>query len=156
MQLTRTMVALLVLVLTASAVWAESDAENIRAERMKYNDAIAKHDAVVMQSFLDEDYVITISTGAIQRSREEYVSSFASYFDRYPDVVYVRTPSEIIPSSAYPLAIEHGTWVGSRTSENGKVENGGQYTAAWRKTNGIWRVYSELFVGLYCHGVDCQ
>ena len=56
---------------------------------------------------------------------------------------------------ALTLAIEHGTWVGSRTSENGKLENGGQYTAAWRKTDGVWRIYSELFVGLYCNGVDC-
>jgi len=39
--------------------------------------------------------------------------------------------------------------------KNGKLENGGQYTAAWRKTDGIWRIYSELYVGLYCNGVDC-
>jgi hypothetical protein len=67
----------------------------------------------------------------------------------------VRTPSEITLSEAYPLAIEHGTWVGSRTTENGKLENGGQYTAAWRKTDGVWRIYPELFVGLYCNGADC-
>jgi ketosteroid isomerase-like protein len=81
---------------------------------MKSNDAIARHDVDALQSFLDEDFVITISTGAI----------------------------------------EHGTWVGSRTSENGKLENGGQYTAAWRKTDGVWRIYSELFVGLFCSGAD--
>ena len=38
----------------------------------------------------------------------------------------------------------------------GKLENGGEYTAAWRKTDGVWSIYSELFVGLYCHGADCQ
>jgi hypothetical protein len=69
--------------------------------------------------------------------------------------VYIRTPLEITLSEAYPLAIEHGTWVGSRTDENGKLENGGQYTAAWRKTDGVWRIYSELYVGLYCNGADC-
>jgi ketosteroid isomerase-like protein len=67
----------------------------------------------------------------------------------------VRTPSEITLSEAYPLAIEHGTWVGSRATENGKLENGGQYTAAWRKTDGVWRIYAELFVGIYCNGADC-
>lgn len=155
MQLSRTIFTLLVLTLSWTVVLAESDAENIQTARMKYNKAIAEHDAVALQTFLDEDFVITISTGAIQRSRDEYVSSFALHFEQYPDVVYVRTPSQITLSSAYPLAIEHGTWVGSRTSESGKLENGGQYTAAWRKTDGIWRVYSELFVGLYCHGADC-
>jgi ketosteroid isomerase-like protein len=155
MQGTRWIIALLALVLSGTAVPDEGDTQTIRNARMKYNDAIAQHDAAALQSFLDEDFVITISTGAIQRSRDEYVDSFAAYFDRYPDVIYVRTPSEITLSSAYPLAIEHGTWVGSRTGENGKVENGGQYTAAWRKTDGTWRVYSELFVGLYCHGDDC-
>jgi ketosteroid isomerase-like protein len=156
MQLTRPIFALLVLALNAPAVSADSDVEAIRTARMQYNEAIAQHDAGAMQSFLEEDYVVTISTGYIQRSRDEYVSSFATHFQRYPDVVYVRTPSEITLSDAYPLAIEHGTWVGSRTDENGKLENGGQYAAAWRKTDGTWRVYSELFVGLYCQGVDCQ
>lgn len=27
-------------------------------------------------------------------------------------------------------------------------------TAAWRKTDGVWRIYSELFVGLFCNGAD--
>jgi ketosteroid isomerase-like protein len=155
-QLIQSIFALLLLTLSAVAVSAESDVENIRNARAQYNDAIARHDAAALQSFLDEDYVVTISTGYIQRSRDEYVSSFATHFEEYPDVVYIRTPSEILLSEAYPLAIEHGTWVGSRTDKNGKLENGGQYTAAWRKSNGTWRVYSELFVGLYCHGVDCR
>lgn len=155
MQLSRTTFALLVLALSATAVCAEDDGEAIRTIRMKSNEAIARHDAGALESYLDEDFVITISTGAIERSRQEHARSFAQHFEQYPDVVYVRTPSEIILSNAYPLAIEHGTWVGSRTSENGKLENGGQYTAAWRKTDGVWRIYSELFVGLYCHGADC-
>jgi hypothetical protein len=108
-----------------------------------------------LQSFLDEDFVITISTGEIERSRDEHGRLFALHFEQYPDVVYIRTPSDITLSKAYPLAIEHGTWTGSRTSKRGKLENGGQYTAAWRKTDGVWRIISELFVGLYCTGAGC-
>ncbi len=48
-----------------------------------------------------------------------------------------------------PLAIENGTWVGTMTTPNGGLERGGQYTAAWRKTDGAWKIYSELFVVLY-------
>ena len=155
MKVSRWVLTALVLALVSTPVWAEDDAETIKTIRMKSNDAIARHDVDALQSYLDDDFVITISTGAIERSREEHGKSFAAHFEEYPDVVYVRTPSEITLSEAYPLAIEPGTWVGSRTTENGKLENGGQYTAAWRKTDGVWRIYSELFVGLYCSGVDC-
>jgi len=51
--------------------------------------------------------------------------------------------------------MEQGTWVGSRTSKDGKTKNGGQYTAAWRKTEAGRKINSELFVGLYCKGPDC-
>jgi ketosteroid isomerase-like protein len=141
--------------LCGCATRAEDDSGAIRTARSLSNEAIARHDIDTIGSFLDEDYVITISTGAIERSRDEHVRSFAAHFSEYPDVVYVRTPSEIEVSSAYPLAIEHGTWVGTRTTDNGPLESGGQYTAAWRKRDGAWKLYSELYVGLYCHGADC-
>ena len=146
---------LLVLTLAGTTSVADDDEDTIRALRMESNEAIARHDVDAVQSFLDEDFVISISTGAIERSRAEHGKSFALHFEQFPDVVYVRTPSEIVLSDAYPLAIERGTWVGSRTDKNGKLENGGEYTAAWRKTDGTWRIYSELYVGLYCNGVDC-
>jgi len=155
MQSPLSFLALLVLALGGTTVWAADDVEAIRTIRMESNAAIARHDIDALQLVLDKDFVITISTGAIERSRDEHGRSFALHFKQYPDVVYVRTPSEIVLSDVYPLAIEHGTWVGSRTSQNGKLENGGQYTAAWRKTDGVWRIYSELFVGLYCSGADC-
>ena len=155
MKVSRLVLTAFVVALVGTTAWAADDADEIKMIRMKSNEAIARHDVDALQSYLDEDFVISISTGAIERSRDEHGRSFAAHFEEYPDVVYVRTPLEIALSDAYPLAIEHGTWVGSRTTENGKLENGGQYTAAWRKTDGVWRIYSELFVGLYCDGADC-
>jgi len=155
MQTSWSFLLLFVLVLGGTTVWAEDDVETIKAHRMESNAAITRHDVNALQSFLDDDYVITISAGAIERSRDEHGRSFALHFEAYPDVVFVRTPSEVTLSEAYPLAIEHGTWVGSGTGVNGKRQNGGEYTAAWRKTDGVWRIYSELFVGRYCRGADC-
>lgn len=132
-----------------------SDTETIRSTRVQSNEAIARHDAAAVGSFLANDFVITISTGEIERSRREHIDSFASHFAEFPDVIYIRTPTAIKVSDSYPLAIEHGTWVGSRTTANGELENGGEYTAAWRKTDGVWKIYSELYVALYCHGEDC-
>jgi ketosteroid isomerase-like protein len=140
---------------TVYIIDAESGKQAIRSMRMQSNEAIARHDTDSLKSFLTDDYVITIGAGMIQHSRDEHARSFASHFSQYPDVVYVRTPTEISISKSYPLAIEEGTWVGSRTAENGKLENGGKYTAAWKKTSDGWRIYSELFVTIYCRGKDC-
>ena len=145
----------LLLAWIAAKANAENDTESIRALREHSNEAIARHDANAIGSFLSNDYVITISTGVIVRSKDEHVRSFAEHFEEYPDVVYVRTPSQITISDAYPLALEQGTWVGTRTTRNGKLESGGKYAAAWRKTGKGWKIYSELFVALYCHGADC-
>ncbi len=155
MTLTRIVTVIALFALSGISAWAQDDIETIRSNRLDSNAAIARHDVGAMQAFLDDDFVITISTGAIQRSRNEHGESFALHFEQFPDVTYLRTPIEIVLSDAYPLAIEHGNWVGSRTTKSGKLENGGQYTAAWKKTDGEWRIYSELYVGLYCHGADC-
>jgi len=77
-------------------LWAEDDAEAMRSNRMKSNDAIARHNAETLQSFLDDDLVITISTGPIKRGREEHGNSFAKHFEKFPDVVYLRTPVTIV------------------------------------------------------------
>ena len=142
-------------ILTSSVAQTGSAEEAIRQTRAQSNAAIARHDAVALGSYLADNFVITISTGAIERSRQEHIDSFKAHFAEFPDVVYVRTPTTITISEFYPLAIEHGTWQGSRTTANGKLENGGDYTAAWRKTSDGWKIYSELFVGLYCRGEDC-
>ena len=91
----RSFLALLMLALAATTAWASDDIEAIQSTRMKSNAAIARHDVDTLQSALDEDFVITISTGDIERSRDEHGRSFAAHFEQFPDVVYVRTPTEI-------------------------------------------------------------
>ena len=108
MQTSRRFLALFVLALAGPMVLAAGDVETIQAIRMESNAAIARHDVAALQSVLDEDFVITISTGDIEHSRDEHGRSFALHFEQYPDVVYIRTPTEITLSEAYPLAIEHG------------------------------------------------
>ncbi len=131
------------------------DTDAIRSVRAGSNQAIARHDVEAIVSSLDQEYVITMSTGDILPGREPQAESWSQHFAQFPDVVYVRTPSNVTISEAYPLAIENGTWLGTMTTQNGALEKGGQYTASWRKADGAWKIYSELFVGLYCHGEDC-
>ena len=138
-----------------TTAYSNDDSASIRALRMQSNKAIANHDVEGIQSHLYDDYVITISTGAIERTKDEHGKSFAQHFEEYPDVIYIRRPTEVEISADFPLAMEQGTWVGKRTTENGKIETGGRYTAAWRKTESGWRIYSELFVAMYCKGAGC-
>jgi ketosteroid isomerase-like protein len=148
-------VAVAAVTLAHSPVCADDAAESFRQLRAQSNAAIARHDSAEIGSFLAPDYVVSISSGVIERSRDAHVASFAQHFVDYPDVVYVRTPASIRISGAYALAIEHGTWTGTRTTRNGRLENGGDYTAAWKLTESGWKIYSEIFVGLYCNGTDC-
>lgn len=148
-------ILLLIISMALVAATSPKDVKTIHAARKAFNEAIANHDIETMRSFLAEDYVITISTGQIERSRDAHIKSFALHFEQYPDVVYIRNPAEIKISEVYPLAIEHGSWVGSKTNASGILKNGGDYTAAWKKTENGWVIYSELFVALYCKGKGC-
>lgn len=150
-----TTVLLLITSLALVGATSQSEVKTIHAARKAFNEAIAKHDIEAMQSFLAEDYVITISTGQILRSRAAHIESFAAHFEQYPDVVYDRNPTEIQISEVHPIAIERGTWVGSRTTKSGALKNGGAYTAAWKRTEQGWVIYSELFIALNCKGEDC-
>jgi ketosteroid isomerase-like protein len=154
----KTLLASTLLFIISNTVLAASiadDTQSIQAARKAFNQAIAAHDIDSMRSFLAEDYVITISTGQIQRSRDAHIESFVAHFKEFPDVVYVRTPDEIKISQAYPLAIESGTWTGSRSTAAGALKNGGSYSAAWKKTEKGWLIYAELFVAIDCEGEGC-
>lgn len=148
-------VLLLVFLAGCGTVQASEDADSIRSLRAKSNQAIAAHHVDAIISLLDDEYVISASSGDILQGRAENAASWTGHFAEFADVVYVRLPADVSISEAYPAAIENGTWVGSMTTEHGKLEKGGQYTAGWRKVAGVWKIRSELFVALYCHGVDC-
>lgn len=132
-----------------------SDGERIRNARAQYNDAIARHDIAAIIAFLDEDYQITTSLGQMARGRDAEAGAWQALFASREDVLYVRSPESVETSSAYPLAAETGTWVGTWTTDSGTVRTGGRYAAMWRRVAGTWKVRSELFVALYCEGERC-
>ena len=69
-----------------------------------------------------------------------------------PDVVYLRTPSEIEVMPSWNVATERGTWTGQWTQSDGVTKIGGTYLAQWRKANGEWFLQAELFVPTNCTG----
>ncbi len=132
-----------------------AEVETIKAVRAASNQAIVGQDADAIVSFFDEVYVITTGAGVIESGRDAQVDSWREHFDQFPDVVYVRSPTEVTLSEAGSRAIEIGAWVGTRTAEGGPQKKGGRYTAYWRNAEGNWKIRSELFVTLYCEGADC-
>ena len=134
---------------------APSDEDLIRSARTASNEAIARHDAAAVASFLDSEYQITTSIGQMFQGSEGEVSTWNQLFAERPDVIYVRTPGEIKVSLDYPLASESGAWIGTWTSAEGPVRTGGDYQAMWRKTDDGWKIRAELFVALFCEGDGC-
>ncbi|MFV1987517.1 MAG: DUF4440 domain-containing protein, partial [Gemmatimonadota bacterium] len=131
-----------------------AEAEILMA-RAASNEAIAEHDLDAITSFWTDDIVMTAGSGTGAIGTDAWREALGRQFERYPDVVYIRTPERIELSDVGPLAAERGRWVGRWTTDDGPVESGGTYGAMWRLEDGRWRIRSQLFVTLDCAGDGC-
>lgn len=150
--ITLLLVTVLMTVSTTNADENTQDDQAIRALRAASNQAMAKRDADTFVSFFDDDYIITYGSSIKTLSLAAETQSIKTLFNDFPNVKYVRTPTDIHISNALPLAMETGTWAGGQSPE---TTYSGRYTAAWRKVNGTWKIHNELFVTLACKGKDC-
>ena len=125
----------------------------IRTVRTRSNVAIAAHDLETVVATLTPDVVVTGGNGGVTLSRDSVRSNFRRYFADTTFIDYLRTPDSIAVSTARPaLAAERGHWMGRYRTAAGIEDIGGTYMAMWRRTNEGWRIRSELFVSLTCHG----
>jgi ketosteroid isomerase-like protein len=131
------------------------DAAQIRAERLKQNAAIAAHDVRAIERTWEPDIAVTAGMGIAFQGADLYRKAFEDEFASFPDTKYERRPDVIQVSAVRPLAAERGTWSRRWTSKKGRGEMRGSYMAMWQKTNGTWRIRSELFVLLSCSGEGC-
>jgi uncharacterized protein (TIGR02246 family) len=162
MRSSRLVVALFGLVVASScstvtkAIEAIANADpttEIRDVRARSNKAIAAHDLEAVTGTFAADVVVTGGNGAVFVGRDSVRARFANSFNDPTFIDYLRTPDSITVSTARPtLAAEHGHWMGRVHTPNGIEDVGGVYLAMWRRTNDGWRIRSELFVNLTCHG----
>ena len=131
---------------------AQDDVKQIRDVRARSNAAIAAHDLEALTKSWMESFSVVTSTGASQSGREANRAAFAAQFASRPDLVYVRTPSEIELMPSWDVASERGTWTGQWTQPDGVTRIGGTYQAQWRKVDGRWLIQAELFVPTRCAG----
>ena len=87
-----------------------------------------------------------------REGRDANIESFADQFRTRPDVVYRRTPDAVRVFKPWLMASEYGTWTGSWTEADGKIQLTGRYFAKWRKVNDAWLIESETYVPEGCTG----
>jgi ketosteroid isomerase-like protein len=133
---------------------AEAEAE-IRAQRIAFNAAIAAGDVRPIAAILaDNVQMITGSDSIHVAGKQAHLDRWTEGFKNPKRLVYVRTTTQVTVSPILPIALEYGHWRGAPTSAD---ENwiGGDYTAKWRRTDGVWRVEVETYVTMRCGGSGC-
>lgn len=136
------------------AIAASAPESEIRDVRARSNKAIAAHDLEAVMETLVPDVVSTGGNGAVFVGRDSVRARFRRVFADTTFIDYLRTADSITVSTARPeLAAEHGHWMGRFHTANGIEDVGGVYLAMWRRTTQGWRIRSELFVNLTCHGL---
>jgi ketosteroid isomerase-like protein len=119
----------------------EKDETYIRSARAASNAAIAKHDGDGVARYWMKDIVVISGEGGQYSGKTRLLSTFKKMFANSPSI-FERLPSEVIIGESGVLAWETGTWNYTNESLHGN------YSAMWRKINGIWLTQSELYVSL--------
>jgi ketosteroid isomerase-like protein len=135
------------LLLAAHFVYGQTDRvkdeAQIRKAREASNAAIARHDAAGVVRDILPDYTITTGRGRHVAGRDSLTAFWKQTFAGMPGVVYRRIPLQVVISKNDTLAWETGRWEAAHS-----YSAGGNYSAMWRKVNGVWRTQAELFVSL--------
>lgn len=129
-----------------------ADVKAIRGVRMQNNQAIADHDTLTLDKAWMDDMLIISSADSQINGRAALRRLFVTQFNSSHDVIYVRTPIDIQVMTDWGMASEVGTWEGSWTGDDGKIEIGGTYYAKWHKINGAWLLRAEIFTPTHCKG----
>ncbi len=123
-----------------SAVTAE---KNIRAARAASNAAIAQHDAEGIVKYVSDDFIMVTGNAQQFIGKDAVLTRWRAFFEKNPQVLYVRTPTQITISKNDTLAWETGRWKATNS-----YSAGGNYSAMWCKRNGVLLTRTELFVSL--------
>ena len=128
------------------------DVARIKAVRAQSNKAILARDLPTLIGTMLPEMQVTAGSSRHIASRDSVQALFAKTFADRAFLEYVRTADSIQVSTLYPLAAEHGHWVGRWQRPDGIQIVKGTYLAMWRRTDAGWKLRSELFVGLSCEG----
>ena len=140
-------ILILFLAICTLTAFAQSPKQNdiaiIKAARAAYNKAIVERDTAGITKYWRDDFVEIAGNGSYLVGKDACIADWFNDFSKSPNIIYVRTPQEIIISETDNLAWEKGKW----TATNSPIK-GGNYSAMWRRTENIWKLQAEMFVTL--------
>jgi len=119
----------------------EQDIKFIRQARLNSNAAILRADAAGVAQYWMDDMIVISGEGGQYVGKKLLLKVFREMFADEPPV-FERNPEEITIGESGVLAWESGKW------HYHTAPFRGNYSAMWRKINGVWLMQSELFVSL--------
>ena len=134
----------------------ESDVQNeISAARTEFNLAIQEEDADSIRRVLSENVVLVTGTDSISIiGRQEQLDIWNEDFNSTDPLIFNRTPSCIVGSNIYPIALEYGNWTGAKHNDDINSVSG-EYSAKWRRKDEVWVIESETYMTTDCSGDLC-
>jgi ketosteroid isomerase-like protein len=147
--------ALMIIAQSGAASMPAEAEQQIRAQRTAFNRAIAAADLPAIAAVLaDNVQMITGSDSVHVAGKQAHLDRWAEGFKDPNRLVYVRTTDRVTVSPLLPIALETGHWRGAAAGTE-KDWIGGDYTAKWRRVDGVWRVEVETYVTTNCGGTLC-
>jgi len=134
------------------------DVEEIRRARSDLNEALAERSIARYARYWTKDAVVMWAGGGLRIGLHDNAIRMAKTFED-PHFSGKRTSENIEIDNGTPrYASESGVWVWSEGLEAGGVGTyRGRYLFMWRKTDGRWKIRSELYVETHCSGdPDCK
>ncbi|WP_316820964.1 nuclear transport factor 2 family protein [Pedobacter gandavensis] len=127
--------------MSSVSFFKRQEEEAIRLSRMDSNMSISNQDVAGVAKYWMDDIIVISGEGGQYSGKAKLLKTWKEMFAKKPPL-FERIPSSIVIGDSGILAWETGTW-------NYKTEPfRGNYSAMWRKINGVWLTQSELFVSL--------
>jgi ketosteroid isomerase-like protein len=123
--------------LNNTSFFKRQEEEAIRLSRMDSNMAISNQDVAGVAKYWMEDIVVISGEGGQYSGKAKLLKVWKDMFSK-KSPSFERLPSSIVIGDSGILAWESGSW--SYKTEAFR----GNYSAMWRKINGVWLTQSEL------------
>jgi ketosteroid isomerase-like protein len=127
-----------------SALYSQTDKEQILGIRNASNLALKSYEKEEVMSYLTDDVLTTTGNGTLlsgKKELEKYILDGGK-----SKMYWVREAKEIIVNEKRGLAWENGIWNGYSPAKGEDSIINGNYSAMWTKESGIWKIKSQLFV----------
>lgn len=127
---------------TASRVDTQTEEQAIRDLGRQWQQAVVAKDVAAIMRIYTPDAVFVTPNMAPAKGTESIRAAWASLFES-PNLSLTFGPTRIEVAQSGDLAYETGTYRLALDDPQGRVEDEGNYTVAWKKVGGQWKAVSD-------------